>query len=143
MPYAFIEDSVTSDITFRASGVDLDELFTAAADATTHVMVEAPAEVRPVASRPVQVEADALDLLLLRFLGELIFYKDAEGLILRAVRVHVEPQSGGYLLSAELRGEPLDPARHLPGADPKAVTLHGLRVDRVPSGWEAQVTLDV
>lgn len=143
MPYEYLEDSVTSDVTFRAWGHDLDELFTAAADATTNVMVGALESISPTVTKPASVNAEALDLLLLRFLEELIFHKDAEGLILRATDVHVDAVNHGHRVHAQLRGEPLDPNKHELLADVKAVTVHGLRVERTDSGWRAQVTLDV
>ena len=143
MPYEYLEDGVTSDVTFRAWGRDLDELFAAAADATTNVMVGALESIRPAATTPVSVDADALDLLLLRFLEEIIFHKDAEGVIMRARAVHVEPANHGHRVRAEFCGEPIDPARHELLADVKAVTLEGLSVEPAASGWRAQVTLDV
>jgi SHS2 domain-containing protein len=144
MPYEYLEDAVTSDVTFRASGRDLDELFTAAADATTNCMVEELDSVRPAVTLPLSVEAAALDLLLMRFLDEIVFHKDAKGLMLRAGHVRVAEAPAGYRVTAELHGEPIDGTRHALAADVKAVTLHGLKV--VPAGdggWEAEVTLDV
>ncbi len=143
MPYEYLEDSVTSDVTFRAWGRDLDELFTAAADATTNVMVEALESISPTVTKAAHANAEALDLLLVRFLEELIFHKDAEGLILRATGVHVETANHERHVQAQLRGEPIDPSKHELLADVKAVTLHGLRVEQTDSGWSAQVTLDV
>ena len=143
MPYQYLEDGVTSDVTFHAWGRDLDELFAAAADATTNVMVLVLDSVHAAVSRPAQVTADALDLLLMQFLDELVFHKDAEGLILRATAVHVERATHGYHVHAELRGELIDANRHELGADVKAVTLEGLRVERIGSEWHAYVTLDV
>jgi SHS2 domain-containing protein len=65
-------------------------------------------------------------------------------LILRAERVHVEDdETHGFTVRAEFVGEPIDPARHALGADVKAATLYGLRVEPRPDGWEAEVTLDV
>jgi SHS2 domain-containing protein len=146
MPYEYVEDGVTSDVTFHAWGRDLDELFTAAADATANVMVASLDSVRPLVSRTVSLSADALDLLLMRLLEELIFYKDAEGLLLRACGVHVTATDNtSHLpqLTAELRGEPIDRDRHEMLADVKAVTLHGLRVEVVEGAAHARVTLDV
>jgi SHS2 domain-containing protein len=143
VPYEYLEDSVTSDVTFRAWGRDLPELFTAAADATTNLMVGALDSISPTVTKPVCVNAEALDLLLLRFLEELIFHKDAEGLILRATGVRVEVGEQGSQAHAQLRGEPIDPNKHELLADVKAVTVHGLRVEHTNSGWRAQATLDV
>jgi SHS2 domain-containing protein len=145
MPWRFAEDGVTSDLTVVATAEDRDALFTAAADAVTTAMVEnaATAVARHV-TLPITLAAPTLDLLLLRFLDELVFHKDARGLVLRASRVHVEGDDRqGFTLRAELAGEPIDPDKHVLGADVKAATLYGLRVEPCAGGWEAQVTLDV
>lgn len=143
MPFEFLEDGVTSDVTFRASGKTLDEAFAAAAEATTNVMVASLDSVRPETLVAVSEEAEELDLLLVRFLEVIIFRKDADGLLLRPRRVHVHATGGRHQLEAELHGEALDSARHELLADVKAVTLHRLHVARTDAGWEAEVTLDV
>lgn len=143
MPYEYLAEVATSDVAFRATGPDLDALFTAAADATANLMVRSLASIAPAVSIPVAVHADALDLLLLRFLEELVFHKDAERLLLRATDVRVEREDRGYRARATLVGETIDPDRHELQADVKAVTLHGLAVQRVGPEWHANVTLDV
>ena len=143
MPYEYLEDSVTSDVTFRAWGGDLNALFMAAVDATTNVMVHPLDAVRPVRTVAVTVSAAGLDLLLFRFLDELIYHKDVDGLLLRATSMRVDHGTAASHATAELRGEPVNPTRHDLRADVKAVTLYGLRVEPTPGGWEAEVTLDV
>lgn len=143
MPFAYLEDSVTSDVTFRVWGASLDHLFRDAADATTNAMVDTLDSIRPLVSVSVSVTSETLDLLLMRFLDEIIFHTDAGGLLLRATAVIVDRRVHLHRVRAELRGEPVDPDRHALAVDVKAVTLHGLRVERTASGWEAQVTLDV
>jgi SHS2 domain-containing protein len=142
VPFEFVEGA-TSDLTFRAHGRGLDELFTAAADATTAAMVDSLDSVSVITSRSVSLDGRALDLLLMSFLDEIIFWKDADQLLLRATDVHVRGQNGRYEVRAELRGERIDPDKHRLEADVKAVTLHGLRVERADDGWLAEVTLDV
>lgn len=143
MPFEFLEDSVTSDVTFRAWGRTLDELFAAAVDAATSVMVTNLDAVGAAVTVPVTIRADALDLALLRLLDEVVFQKDTAGLLLRVECLHVEATAGAYRVDARLRGELIDRDRHHLEADVKATTWHGLRVERTPSGWQAQVTLDV
>jgi len=143
MPYDYLDDQVTADITFRAWGRDLEELFRAAADATVNAMVEEVGSIRRAVVKHVTIEAEELDMLLLRFLDELIFYKDAHSLILRATAVRVEAAASHYHLDGELAGETIDPMRHDLVGDVKAVTLAGLCVQRTEAGWRAQVTLDV
>jgi SHS2 domain-containing protein len=141
--YEYLADGVTSDVSFRARAPDLDGLFAAAADATTNLMVRSLDSIAPAVSIPITVRAEALDLLLLRFLEELVFYKDAQCLLLRAANVRVERDGAGHRASATLVGETIDPAKHELAADVKAVTLHGLAVRPVGAEWQAEVTVDV
>lgn len=141
--WEYVDEGATSDLTFRAYGETLDDLFAAAADATTGAMVRSLDTVACTASHPVHLTAGALDLLLMTLLDEIVFWKDAERQLLRAADVRVAWRDGRYELRAELRGERIDPARHDLEADVKAVTLSGLRVERAGDGWLAQVTLDV
>ena len=76
-------------------------------------------------------------------LQRVIFHKDASGLVLRLARAAVTGGPGAWLLEADLAGERLDPARHVPGADLKAVTFQGWSVRRTWRGWVARVVLDV
>jgi SHS2 domain-containing protein len=141
--YRFRGDVAIADAAFDAWGATLEELFVAAAEATTKTMVENPAAIGDRQRRPIRLEERSADLLLYRLLEELIFFKDAEGLLLRVPSVRVHHADGVLVLEAEARGEPLDPARHRLQADVKAVTLHRLRVERTARGWEASVVLDI
>jgi len=87
--------------------------------------------------------AEEVDMLLFELLQELIFYKDAERLLLRVPEVKIGEQSGQFWLSAEACGEEIDPSRHDMIVDVKAVTLHRFKVGRAAGGWEAFVILDV
>jgi SHS2 domain-containing protein len=48
-----------------------------------------------------------------------------------------------YVLEAIARGEKLDPERHHPRVDVKAVTLHHFRLEKTERGWKAWVILDI
>jgi SHS2 domain-containing protein len=139
--YRFVDD-VTSDLTFEAEGRTLAELFAACAEALLAATVERPDAVRARETRSLTLADERLDWLLRRFLSELIFLRDAEGLLLRARRIEAS-DGGSPTLSAELAGEPLDLARHGSGTDVKAVTAHNLRVTSDAAGFSARVTLDV
>jgi SHS2 domain-containing protein len=142
-PYRFREDIAIADVAFDAWGATLEALFVAAADATTNTMAEDLEAIGDRQRRPIRLEEQSADMLLFRFLEELIFLKDAEGLLLRVPAVRIHRRDGALILEAEARGEPLDPLRHRLQADVKAVTLHRLRVERTARGWEATVVLDV
>jgi SHS2 domain-containing protein len=82
-------------------------------------------------------------MLLFDFLQELIFFKDAERLLLRVRDLQIEKNEKKYFLKAEATGERLDEARHHQRADVKAVTLHDFSVEKEDEGWRARVLLDI
>ena len=143
MPYDYLEDIGTADIAFEATGRDLPELFTAAADATMNVMIDNLEAIEPRETRRIALKNDAIDMLLFDFLQELIYFKDADRLLLRIREVQIDQKDDAYSLNATATGEPLDPARHQQRADVKAVTLHDFRVEKTDGGWKASVLLDI
>jgi len=143
MPYKYLEDVGTADIAFEATGRDLPQLFTAAADATLNVMIENIEAIDPREMRRVELENDKIDMLLFDFLQELIYLKDAERLLLRIRDAQIHQKEGAYFLTATAAGEPLDAARHQQRADVKAVTLHDFRVEKANGGWKATAILDI
>ena len=108
-----------------------------------NVMVSDLNAIAAVEHRMLQATAEELDMLLFKLLQELIFYKDAERLLLRVRMVHIEAQPGQFSLRAEAYGEEIDPEKHDLIVDIKAVTLHRFKVEQTPRGWEAIVILDI
>jgi SHS2 domain-containing protein len=104
--YRFLDDIATADIAFLACGQTLEETFIAAADATMNVMIEELASIRNVEKRALELSNDSLDMLLFNFLRELIYYKDAEQLLLRVKTVNTE-RSARNTVSAGEKGWPL------------------------------------
>ncbi len=143
MPYSYLEDVAIADIAFRAWGADLPEVFTAAADATLNAMIENLDAIEPREEREIELEDDALDLLLFNFLQEIIYYKDSNRLLLRMPQVVIKSGENRHLLHAVARGETLDPARHRQRVDVKAVTLHHFKLEHTADGWAAHVILDI
>jgi SHS2 domain-containing protein len=143
MPYLYLEEIGTADIAFEATGRDLPELFSDAADATTNVMIDNIEAIQPRETRQIELSNDKLDMLLFDLLQELIFLKDAERLLLRMREVQISERDQNYFVKARAEGEPLDPERHRQRADVKAVTLHDFSVERTESGWRARVLLDI
>ena len=140
--FEFVEDA-TSDLSFVARGATCEEALGAASEALLAATVEDPGSVRDTLARSVDlVEAD-LDLLLLRFLNELVYLRDAEGLLLRARRVRLSAVPGGHRIHADLVGEPWCASRHEPAGEVKAATAHGLALRPADGRWEARATLDV
>ncbi len=143
MSYRFLEDVAIADVAFEASGKTLGELFSNAALAVTNTMVR---DVRTVAQKVMKnfsLEADGPEMLLYRFLQELVFYKDAELLLFSGYELDIRQEAGKWRLDARIRGEELSREKHEFGADIKAVSLHNFRVWKTTEGWLASVILDV
>src|SRR5918996_4831410 len=143
MPYRYLEEIGTADIAFEATGRDLPELFTAAADATMNVMIDNLDAIEARETRQIELASDQIDMLLFDLLQELIFLKDAERLLLRMREVQIAERDENYFVKATAAGEPLDAERHHQRADVKAVTLHDFSVEKTNDGWRARVLLDI
>jgi SHS2 domain-containing protein len=129
----------TADLGLRVRAADLDTLFAEAAEALFAAIVEGPGTV--VASQRVDVRLppDDREYLLFDWLKALLYHFDAEHLLLARFAVHV----GDDGLSGSAWGEPLDRARHELAHEVKAITYHGLRLERTADGWLAEVIVDI
>lgn len=143
MPYRYLADVATADVAFEAYGGSLEELFRAAGDATINAMVADLDAIADRTSRTLALEDGRIDMLLFQLLQELIFFKDAERLLLRIGNMEIVARGDRYALRADVRGEVIDPSRHDLLVDVKAVTLHQFRVEQSARGWEATVILDI
>jgi SHS2 domain-containing protein len=139
--YEFVEGAI-GDLSFVARGPSLESIFSAAAQALLAVTVEDPESVSRSVRRSLTLEEPDLELLLMRFLNELVYLRDAKSLLLHPVQLRVV-QGESTRLEASLAGERIDPQRHALASEVKAATAHGLRVTPTAGGWKATVTLDV
>ena len=141
--FAYRDDIAVSDVAFDAFGKTREELFRAAADALLTAMVDTPDAVRDRVTRHLECHHAELDLLLYKLLQELVYYKDAENLLLRIGDLSVCEENGELFLQTRATGETFDPARHDMLVDVKAVTLYKLAARQTETGWQATVVLDV
>src|SRR6266496_2907032 len=117
MPYKFLEDVGTADIAFEATERDLPQLFTAAADATMNVMIDNLDAIESRETRQIELSNDNVEMLLFDFLQELVYFKDARRLLLRARETQIDEKGDQYVLKATVAGEQLDDTRHQQRAD--------------------------
>lgn len=143
MPFRWLEDAPVSDAGFEAWGESPEECFQSAADALLALMVANPEAVEAREQRNFTVEHSELDLLLVRFLEEILYYKDAEQLLLRVTQCWISLGAGPLRATAQLSGEKIDRSRHWLSADVKAVTLHRLSVQQENGCWRATVVVDL
>lgn len=139
--FEFVEGA-TSDLAFQAHGPTAETVFVAAGEAFLAATVEKPETVGRHERRPVVLEERDLELLLLGFLNELVYLRDAEELLLHPEHVEII-WNDSVQLKVDLVGERIDRRRHTLASDVKAATAHGLRVAKTTDGWTATVTLDV
>lgn len=134
---SFEELDHTADALVRVRGTTLGEVFSDAGRALFHVMY-GPCEDRGV-TRQVSLEAKDLESLLVDYLSELLFITDAENLVFCTFDVDVQ----GTQLSAIVRGEPFDPARHSGGTLIKGISYSGLEIVKEEEAYIVDILFDI
>jgi len=129
----------TADIGVRLWGPTAEEVFEQAALALFSLVCD-PLEAGELESVDVELEAEAMDLLLAAWLNELLYVFEARKLVLTQFDIL---ELGERSLSARVSGEPLDTSRHILCGGVKAATLHELSLERRGDHWEGFVLLDV
>ena len=129
----------TADLGLRIRAADLDTLFVEAARALFSVIVDNPEAIQPAEMLEVHIAGERDDDLLFDWLRELLYRFDGEHRLFSRFEAH-RGESG---LSSKAWGEPYDPERHQLGHEVKAITYHGLRVEKTGDGWLAEVIVDI
>jgi protein archease len=129
----------TADIGLRVRAADLNELFAEAARGLFGLIVENLSDVKPARAEQIHVEGTQREYLLFDWLNELLYRFDSRHFICSEFKVNVTAAG----LDAEVRGEPLDPNRHVLDHEVKAITYHGLKVEQTPDGWLTEVIVDI
>ncbi|MDZ7291936.1 MAG: archease [candidate division KSB1 bacterium] len=129
----------TADVGYRLFAPTLAELFAVAGRALFDAITELDS-IQPKFERQVEAEAGDIEALLVAWLSELNFRCVTELELYGEFFIDsISPSA----VRATVRGEKIDPARHVIHTEIKAVTYHELFVREVEGGWEAQVIFDV
>jgi SHS2 domain-containing protein len=131
----------TADVGLRIQGDDLTDLFRTAAAGLFDYIVANPGSVRDRDAETVELSGDDTSELLVAWLNELIFRSETRHRLY--TRFGVQISVDGRNLQAEIGGEPIDRQRHVLDHEVKAVTHHGLCLEREGEGWVAEVILDI
>jgi SHS2 domain-containing protein len=129
----------TADLGLRIRAGDLDTLFIEAGQALFETIAPDLGTVRSEKRVDIELTGEEYDYLLFDWLKELLYHFDAEHLLLGKFAVHVTEQG----LTGSAWGEPLDHTRHNLEHEVKAITYHGLMVERTGDGWLAEVIVDI
>jgi SHS2 domain-containing protein len=140
----------TADLGLRIRAADLDTLFAEAGMALFSAVVDDLSTVEPREKIELRLEGPDREYLLFDWLNELLYRYETTHMLFSKFDVKVvQPPSpatavaGVAALTATAWGEKLDPARHLPGHEVKAITYHELKVIQTPDGWLAEVIVDI
>jgi len=129
----------TADVGYRLFAPTLAELFAVAGRALFDAITEHDS-IQSKLERKIEVQAGDVEALLVAWLSELNFYCITEFELYGEFAIEeISPTA----VRATVRGEKIDPARHVIHTEIKAVTYHELFVREAENGWEAQVIFDV
>jgi len=133
----------TGDVGLRVRADTLSQLFERAAAGAFHVLTDL-SDVAPAESTALTVRGRDRAALLLRWLSELNYRHTVDRRLYTDFAVSSVTETGDeWVLEATVRGEPIDPDRHVVYTEIKAVTFHGLEIQETNDGWEAQVIFDM
>ena len=129
----------TADIRIRVKGEDLAGLFSNTALAIFDIIAERKDKI-PAAPKKIKIaqKADNLDELFINWLNELLSLSAAKEVIFSDFKIDkLDKNSIEAIATAE------DVNNYKVNAEVKAATYHQLKLAQSPSGWEAEVILDV
>ena len=137
IPYRLLEH--TADIRIRIQGRSLKELFQNAVYALTDTLTDVR-KVKKKTSKRIRIVAENRELLLVRLLQELLYLFDAKGFLARRLEFI---RFDDTMIAARAWGERFSPRKHPPKTEIKAVTYHGLKVEKRRRQWVAEIVFDV
>lgn len=133
----------TGDVGIEAEAPDAPALFACCASAMFDILA-GEGRWRASSRREVSLEAPDLEILLVRWLRELLYLHDTERWVFTEFDVRLEEAPPGWRLEGEARGEIFDPSRGSLRTELKAVTYHQLEARRHPDGaWRARLVFDI
>ena len=130
----------TADVGMELEASDLKDAFELAAASMFDLMCDLDT-IGGSVSRTVRAASREGDLegLMVRWLTELLYVLEVEGLLLSGFNVRT---LAGDLIEADVTGEPLDLERHSLKSELKAVTYHDLAVEQAGGSWLVRVIFD-
>ncbi len=129
----------TADLGVEITGASQEEVYAGAAGALFDLLTDL-SSVRESEERTLTVEGEGPDDLLVNFLRELLYSWNGEGFLMKRCTVL---EAAPRRLTAVLRGETYDPARHRIRMEIKAATYHQASIRRTAAGWMGRVVFDV
>src|SRR5512145_2615341 len=130
----------TADLGMEVTGRTKRELFTKAALSLMDIVVDKKGMPAGSKEKALRVEGSDPADLLVNFLREILYLFNGEALIVEDCSIQ---ECTNQRLVAKLRVEPYNKEKHSMKMELKAVTYHGLAVEKTKMGWKAKVIFDV
>jgi len=141
--FQFLDDIAVADLAFEASGGSIQEVFQGATNAVIESLAN-PDTIGATWQQAVGREDEDPAALLFDWLSDLVYWKDAAGVVFSKADVRLTQHAAGvWKLNARLYGEPVNGSTQELRADVKGVTKHLYRLARDGERWTARVILDV
>ena len=143
----FQELSHTGDLQYRVTGATKEELFQESIKALFSTITDLE-KVESREKRTIETNGATLEELLIEFLRVALDLFNADGFVaeecvVEFVSEQARVEEPALRLTALLRGESFDLAKHPFRTEIKAVTYYGTEVKELKDGFEATFTLDL
>ena len=132
----------TADIRVEVWGKTRKELFGNSVAAMFDVMVDWSSgdEIKLLEEKTVKITGNDLEDTLINFLREALYFFNGKGWLIKSC----EPlELTGRSIVARLQGEPYNRQKNPLKTEIKAVTYHGLIINKSKKCWQAKVVFDV
>ncbi len=140
-PFEFYEH--TADILVVAYGKTIEELFENAALAVFEIMTDT-SKVEQRVRRNIKSNGIDLENLLYRWIEDLLYYFDSEGLVFSKFKVYsIQRNNDEYILEGSVWGEEFDPSRHESRTLVKAITYAQMSINKINNMWKATFVVDI
>ncbi len=129
----------TGDMGIKVRGKTLPELFQNAALAFFDILIKGSEPQTPLEEQ-ISVSANDAEQLLVNWLGEFLYLYDTKRLIFHKFEIKEFEDDRIYAVA---RGEILDPKRHRVKTEIKAVTYHGLKIEKKRGVYSTIIIFDI
>ena len=129
-----------ADTAFEAEGESVEEVFRGATQALLESMAS-PATVSGGWERAIERTDVDPSTLLFDWLSEVVYWKDAAGVVFREAPLTLTREGDVWLLRAGLIGAPVDQQTQELHADVKGVTKHRYELKQTGGSWKVIVVL--
>ena len=136
------EDIALADAAFEVDASSVEEVFRGATQALLESLAN-PTTVSGGWERSIERTDGDLPTLLFDWLSEIVYWKDAAGVVFREAPLTLAREGDVWLLRARLIGAPVDYRTQELHADVKGVTKHLYHVSQDAGHWKALVVLDL